>query len=75
LERILDTENKTFKMEMNVLRDFANIVKSECVLNQYFFSFYDIPELIVKKKYQRKDYDLIIKMLNKVKKLYLLQKA
>jgi hypothetical protein len=68
LERILDNENKTFKMEMNVLRDFANTVRSECVLNHYFFSFYDIPELIVKKKFQRKDYDLIISMLNKVKK-------
>jgi len=38
-------------MEMNVLRDFATVVRSECVLNSYYFSFYDIPELIVKKKY------------------------
>ena len=72
---MLDNENKAFKSEMGTLRDFANVVRSECVLNSYFFSFYDIPELIVKKKYQRKEYDLIIKILNKVKKAYLLQKA
>lgn len=58
-------------MEINLLRDFSIVVRTECVLNQYFFSFFDIPDLIVKKKYQRKDYDLIIKLLNKVKKSYL----
>lgn len=60
---------------INLLRDFAQIVKTECVLNQYYFSFYDIPDLIVKKKYQRKDYDQIIKILTKVKKSYLAQKS
>ena len=56
---------------MQVMRDFAQVVRVECVMNQYFFSFYDIPDLIVKKKYARKDYELIIKLLNKVKKAYL----
>ena len=44
-------------------------------MNQHYFSFYDIPDLIVKKKYQRKDYENIIKLLNKVKKSYLVHKA
>jgi hypothetical protein len=57
LDRILDNETRTFKTEMNLLRDFSSIVKTECILNQYYFSFYDIPDLIVKKKYQRKEYD------------------
>lgn len=57
LERVLDNETRMFKIEMNLLRDFAQIVRTECVLNQYFFSFFDIPDLIVKKKYQRKEYD------------------
>jgi hypothetical protein len=56
---------------MGVLRDFVTVVKSECVLNSYYFSFFDIPDLIVKKKYNRKDYDLIIGILSKVKKAYL----
>ena len=51
IERILDNELKNFKQEMTCLRDYIAVVKSECVLNQYFFSFYDIPDLIVKKKY------------------------
>ena len=50
-------------------------MRNECVLNTYYFSFYDIPDLIVKRKYQRKDYDHIIKLLNKVKKTYLVQKS
>ena len=57
LERILDNETRSFKVESNLLRDFATIVRAECVLNQWFFSFFDLPELIVKKKYQRKEYD------------------
>ena len=60
---------------MGILRDFVTVVKSECVLNSYYFSFYDVPDLIIKKKYSRKDYDLIISILNKVKKAYLVQKA
>jgi hypothetical protein len=38
--------------------------------------FFDIPELIIKKQYSRKDYDkIIIKVLQKVKLRYLAQKA
>jgi hypothetical protein len=44
-------------------------------MKSLFFSFYDIPDLIIKKRYPRKDYDLIIKLLNKVKKLFLAHKA
>lgn len=58
-----------------MLREFIQVVKNECVLNHDYFSFFDIPDLIVKRKYQRKDYDLIIKLLGKVKKNYLAHKA
>ena len=75
VEKILENENRSFKLEMNLLRDFIAVVKTECVLNHYFFSFYDIPELIIKKRYQKKDYEQIIRILNKTKKLYLLEKA
>ena len=75
LERVLDLETRQNKLEVTLLREFAAVVRAECVLNQYFFSFYDLPDLIVKKKYQRKDYELILRLLTKVKKLYLAQKA
>lgn len=75
LERLLESETRSFKSETTLLKEFATVVRSECVMNQHYFSFYDIPDLIIKKKYQRKDYESIIKLLNKVKKSYLVYKA
>jgi NCAIR mutase (PurE)-related protein len=40
-------------------------------MDKQYFSFYDIPELIVKNGYTRKDYDKIIKVLKKVKMSFL----
>jgi hypothetical protein len=75
LERLLENETRNFKQESNLLREFAMTVRSECVMNQHFFSFFDVPDLILKKKYPKKDYETIIKLLNKVKKAYLVHKA
>jgi hypothetical protein len=75
LERVLENETRTCKVENSLLREFAATVRAECVMEQNFFSFYDIPDLIIKKKFQRKDYESIIKMLTKVKKAYLIEKA
>ncbi len=44
-------------------------------MNQDYFSLFEIPDLIIKKGYSRKDYDdIIIKLLNKVKVRYLAEK-
>ena len=44
-------------------------------MNQHYFSFFEIPDLIVKKNYSRKDYEeIILKVLNKVKIRYLAEK-
>lgn len=44
-------------------------------MSQHYFSFFDIPDLIVKKGYSRKDYEeCILKCLNKVKLRYLAEK-
>jgi NCAIR mutase (PurE)-related protein len=40
-------------------------------MDKFYFNFFDIPDLIVKMKYTRKEYDMIIKVLLKVKKSYL----
>ena len=40
-------------------------------MDKIYFNFFDIPDLIIKMKYSRKDYDMIIKILQKVKKSYL----
>jgi len=44
-------------------------------MNQYFFNFFDIPDLIVKKQISKKDYEGISKLLLKVKRSYLVHKA
>ena len=60
---------------MDFLSEFVTQVKNECVMDQHYFSFFEIPELIIKKGYSRKDYDdFILKLLNKVKTRYLAQK-
>ena len=51
-----------------MIEDFALVVKQDYVMEKFFFNFFDMPDLIVKMKYTRKDYELVIKMLKKVKK-------
>lgn len=54
---------------------FASWVKSDIVINQFYFNFFDIPELIVKRAISKKDYECISRMLMKVKRSYLALKA
>jgi citrate lyase synthetase len=44
-------------------------------MDQTFFSFFEIPDLIVRKKYTRENYDKVKKLILKVKASYLKQKA
>ena len=71
----LKNEQTKFNAKLQLLQDFVTIVKQECVINSSYFIFFDIPELIVKKKYSRKDYEDIIKIVDKVKTRYLAEKA
>lgn len=57
IERLQENDQRNFKVEFTMLREFASVVKTECVMKTQFFSFYDIPDLIIKKRYVRKDYD------------------
>jgi folylpolyglutamate synthase/dihydropteroate synthase len=54
-----------------MLTDFVNAVKQDCSIDKQHFNFYYIPDLIVRRKYNRKDYEPILKLLNKVKKQFL----
>jgi hypothetical protein len=44
-------------------------------MDQTFFSFFEIPDLIVRKKYTRENYDKVKKLILKVKASYLKHKA
>jgi hypothetical protein len=50
---------------------FIEVVKSEIPSNGEYFNFYDIPDLIILKKYSKEYVAKIIEFLNKVKTLYL----
>lgn len=50
---------------------FVASVKNELVMNVHFFSFSSMPDLIVRKNYTRKQYDLLRKLLVTVKEQYL----
>jgi len=65
----------SFNGEFRILERFAGWVKSECVLDQTKFNFHDIPELVVRKQVTKKDYEGISKLLLKVKRSYLEEKA
>lgn len=49
-------------------------MKSECVLNQHFFNFFDIPDLIIKRKFSPREHEMVIKYMNKVRKAYVVAK-
>ncbi len=54
---------------------FVGMVKHECVMNVHFFAFTSLPDLIVRKNYTRKQFQLISKLLMSVKQQYLIQRA
>ena len=75
LENIHLDEQSKITPFISYLSDFNELVRNECVLNRKFFSLFDIPDLIIKKKISRKDYsDKILKLLKRVKKTYLKEK-
>lgn len=59
------------QQSMQMLNDFVQLVRRDCVMNKIYFNFHYIPDLIVKQAYSRKDYELILKLLTKVKQLYI----
>jgi hypothetical protein len=75
IDKLIDNITLSFNADFRVLERFSGWVKAECVMNQFFFNFFDIPDLIVKKSVSKKDYEGISKLLLKVKRSYLFHKA
>ena len=75
IERLINQELEANRSRFKIFEDFAQSVRTTCVMQQYFFSFFNIPEMLVKKKTSKKDFELIQTMLLKIKKKYLVQKA
>lgn len=75
IEKIVDSLQSNFNAEVRVMERFAGWVRSDIIINQFYFNFFDIPELIVKRGVSKRDYECISKMLVKVKRSYLVLKA
>ena len=74
LDAIADKFERGYEDNYRMLQTFVSHVKVDCVIDKVFFDFFSIPDLILKMKYSKKDYDIILKVLLKVKNSYLEQK-
>lgn len=74
LTRHIDSKVRIWQTDETMLKQFVASVKQECVMNGDSFSFFDIPDLIVRNKYTRAQYDKIKKVLTKVKELFIKDK-
>lgn len=75
LKKGLDNYRTNFFRDHAMLNAFVDKVCRECVLNQHFFSFFDVADLLVKMIPSKADYPKIITMLNESKKDYLKEKT
>lgn len=71
----LDTYKSVFYNNHAMLNDFVDKISRECVLNQHFFSFFDVPDLIVKMAPNKTDYSQMVKLLSIAKTKYLDEKS
>lgn len=71
LNTIADKFEKGHDENFKMLQNFVAQVKADCVMDKIYFDFFSIPDLILKMKYNKKDYDIILKVLLKVKNSFL----
>lgn len=63
------------KEESKTLEKTIDAIFKECKMNHKFFSFFEIPDFLMKKQLNQKDLDNTIELLNIVKQEYLRGKA
>ena len=71
LKRYLENRRMQKSMKISLVRTFILQVRQRCSLDGQSFSFFDIPDLILHMKYNKNEYDLILKYVNKLKELFL----
>ena len=75
-KRYFDNINKQYSLKISLMRTFILQVRQRCSLDGQSFSFFDLPDLILYMNYNKNEYSLIIKYVNKLKQLFLgLKKA
>lgn len=73
--RLIQKEETAHNEKRDLYNAFVAVVKSECVMEGTFFSFTSLPDMIVRKGYTRKQFEIITKLLVAVKDTYLKQRA
>jgi hypothetical protein len=74
IEKVIDARTIAFAAKHKILENFIFKVRTKCITNGNNFNFHNMPEFIIKEKVTRKDYEVISKLLKKVKSLYLEEK-
>ena len=59
IERLTLTQLKDFK----VIEAFVAMVKLEMVLDKFYFNFFEVPQILVTKKYKKIDFQLLKSLL------------
>lgn len=75
LERHVQAKIRKFSEDSKVLTDFIQAVKSECIVDNVHFNFFEIPDMIVRKRFTKEQYEKVKSLLLKVKAIYLMRKA
>ena len=56
IKRLIDKADVAHRDVQEILYQFVELVKQECVMDGNYFTFTSLPELIVRKNYPRKQY-------------------
>lgn len=75
IQSLVDEQDAKHKAEIKIAESFLKCLRAECTVEQYYFSFFEVPDLVVKKQISKKDYVIINKVLNRIKRLFLAHKA
>ncbi|CAI2378759.1 unnamed protein product [Moneuplotes crassus] len=73
--KCMDNYRTRFYSTFTMLNTFVNKISRECVLNQFFFSFFDVADLVVKMTPSKADYAHMIGLLNDTKAEYIKEKV
>lgn len=71
LARLVQSEIRDFSEKIAILKEFITSVRSECLMDGHYFTFHSLPELIVKKKYKKQQFQVISKLLVNIRSAYL----
>lgn len=75
LRQCLEQYKYDFAEESTKLRTFVDKISRECILDQHYFSFYDIPDMILGMSPNKKDYASMLEFLQEAKNEYMKSKA